>query len=53
MPKQAKNNPTPQTKAQNKASVERDRAFLREGKALVAQVNDGKPAADDPRRGGA
>lgn len=52
MPKQAKNNPVPRTKEQNKESVERDRAFVREGKAIVARLNDPRPSGDDPRRAG-
>lgn len=49
MPKQAKNNPVPRTKAQNKESAERDRAVVRDAKAIYARASDPKPAADDPR----
>ncbi|WP_167757040.1 hypothetical protein [Amycolatopsis sp. CFH S0078] len=52
MPKQAKNNPVPRNKAQNKDSNERDRAFAREAKAIVARLNDPKPTKDDPRLSG-
>ncbi|WP_020658354.1 hypothetical protein [Amycolatopsis benzoatilytica] len=52
MPKQAKNNPVPRNKAQNKESADRDRAFAREAKAIFARANDPKPTADDPRLSG-
>lgn len=52
MPKQAKNNPVPQSKNQSKATVDRDRANVRELKGIFARANDDTPAEGDPRRTG-
>lgn len=52
MPKQAKNNPVPQSKAENRKTVDRDRANVRELKGIFARANDPKPTKDDPRRAG-